>query len=83
VFDNRSFPGDVLLLRSEKMKVFFSHRAFLPAYQFPGLQPLAVKLDFLVGIIAKRWRMGTAQMGFRGHRQCLGEVIAWRICSGA
>ncbi len=55
VFDNVFIPWeDVLLHRDlEKLKVFFPQSGFLAGYQFQGCTRLAVKLDFLVGVIAK------------------------------
>src|SRR5487761_651729 len=58
VFDNVFIPWeDVLLHRDlEKLKVFFPQSGFLAGYQFQGCTRLAVKLDFLVGVIAKALR---------------------------
>src|SRR5215467_5893480 len=79
VFDNAFVPWeDVLLHRDlEKLKTFFPQSGFLAGYQFQGCTRLAVKLDFLVGIIAKALRT-TGADEFRGNQAMLGEVIAWR-----
>src|SRR5438093_1757467 len=79
VFDNAFIPWeDVLLHRDlEKLKTFFPQSGFLAGYQFQGCTRLAVKLDFLVGIIAKALRT-TGADEFRGNQVMLGEVIAWR-----
>jgi 4-hydroxyphenylacetate 3-monooxygenase len=79
VFDNAFVPWeDVLLHRDiEKLKTFFPQSGFLAGYQFQGCTRLAVKLDFLVGVIAKALRT-TGADGFRGNQAMLGEVIAWR-----
>src|SRR6266516_4763448 len=79
VFDNAFIPWeDVLLHRDlEKLKTFFPQSGFLAGYQFQGCTRLAVKLDFLVGIIAKALRT-TGADGFRGNQAMLGEVVAWR-----
>src|SRR5215475_9624510 len=55
VFDKVLIPWeDVLLHRDlEKLKIFFPQSGFLQGYQFQGCTRLAVKLDFLVGVIAK------------------------------
>src|SRR4030088_2608402 len=55
VFDNAFIPWeDVLLHRDiEKIKVFYPRSGFLNGYQFQGCTRLAVKLGFLVRIIAK------------------------------
>ncbi len=69
---------DVLLHRDlEKLKIFFPQSGFLAGYQFQGCTRLAVKLDFLVGVIAKALR-ATGADEFRGNQAMLGEVIAWR-----
>ncbi len=79
VFDNAFIPWeDVLLHRDlEKLKTFFPQSGFLAGYQFQGCTRLAVKLDFLVGIIAKALRT-TGADEFRGNQVMLGEVVAWR-----
>ena len=79
VFDNVFIPWeDVLLHRDlEKLKVFYPQSGFLAGYQFQGCTRLAVKLDFLVGVIAKALRT-TGADEFRGNQAMLGEIIAWR-----
>ena len=79
VFDNAFIPWeDVLLHRDlDKLKIFFPQSGFLAGYQFQGCTRLAVKLDFLVGVIAKALRT-TGADDFRGNQAMLGEIIAWR-----
>jgi 4-hydroxyphenylacetate 3-monooxygenase len=79
VFDNVLIPWeDVLLHRDlEKIKIFYPRSGFLNGYQFQGCTRLAVKLDFMVGIIAKALR-ATGAEEFRGNQAMLGEIIAWR-----
>jgi 4-hydroxyphenylacetate 3-monooxygenase len=79
VFDNVLIPWeDVLLHRDvEKLKVFFPQSGFLQGYQLQGCTRLAVKLDFLVGVIAKALRAAGSDE-FRGNQALLGEIIAWR-----
>jgi 4-hydroxyphenylacetate 3-monooxygenase len=79
VFDNVFIPWeDVLLHRDlEKLKVFFPQSGFLAGYQFQGCTRLAVKLDFLAGVISKALRAAGSDE-FRGNQAMLGEVIAWR-----
>jgi 4-hydroxyphenylacetate 3-monooxygenase len=79
VFDNVLIPWeDVLLHRDlDKLKIFFPQSGFLQGYQFQGCTRLAVKLDFLVGVIAKALRVAGSDE-FRGNQALLGEVIAWR-----
>jgi 4-hydroxyphenylacetate 3-monooxygenase len=79
VFDNVLIPWeDVLLHRDlERIKIFYPRSGFLNGFQFQGCTRLAVKLDFMVGIIAKALR-ATGADEFRGNQAMLGEVIAWR-----
>ena len=79
VFDNAFIPWENVLLHRdiEKIKIFYPRSGFLNGYQFQGCTRLAVKLDFLVGIIAKALR-ATGADEFRGNQAMLGEVIAWR-----
>ena len=79
VFDNVLIPWeDVLLHRDvEKLRTFFPRSGFLQGYQLQGCTRLAVKLDFLVGIIAKALRAAGSDE-FRGNQALLGEIIAWR-----
>jgi 4-hydroxyphenylacetate 3-monooxygenase len=79
VFDNAFIPWENVLLHRdiEKLKVFFPQSGFLAGYQFQGCIRLAVKLDFLVGVIAKALRT-TGGDEFRGNQAMLGEIIAWR-----
>jgi 4-hydroxyphenylacetate 3-monooxygenase len=79
VFDNVFIPWeDVLLHRDiEKIKIFYPRSGFLNGYQFQGCARLAVKLDFMVGIVAKALRT-TGADEFRGNQAMLGEIIAWR-----
>ncbi len=79
LFDNVLIPWENVLLHRdiEKIKVFYPRSGFLAGYQFQGCTRLAVKLDFLVGVIAKALRAAGSDE-FRGNQAMLGEVIAWR-----
>jgi 4-hydroxyphenylacetate 3-monooxygenase len=79
VFDNAFIPWENVLLHRdiEKIKIFYQRSGFLNNYQFQGCTRLAVKLDFLVGVIAKALR-ATGADEFRGNQAMLGEIIAWR-----
>jgi len=79
VFDNVLIPWENVLLHRdiEKIKVFYPRSGFLAGYQFQGCTRFAVKLDFLVGVIAKALRAAGSDE-FRGNQAMLGEVIAWR-----
>jgi len=79
VFDNVLVPWENVLVHRdiEKLKTFYPRSGFLAGYQFQGCTRLAVKLDFLVGIIAKALHaIGSDE--FRGNQAMLGEIIAWR-----
>jgi 4-hydroxyphenylacetate 3-monooxygenase len=79
VFDNALIPWENVLLHRDldKLKVFYPQSGFVAGYQFQGCTRLAVKLDFLVGVIAKALRT-TGADDFRGNQAMLGEIIAWR-----
>jgi 4-hydroxyphenylacetate 3-monooxygenase len=79
VFDNAFIPWENVLLHRdlEKLKNFFPESGFVPGYQFQGCTRLAVKLDFLAGLMARALR-ATGAGEFRGNQAMLGEVIAWR-----
>ncbi len=79
VFDKAFIPWEnVLIYRDvEKANGFFPASGFLNRFSFHGLTRLAVKLDFIVGLLLKAVRgAGTDQ--FRGVQANVGEVIAWR-----
>ena len=79
VFDNVFIPWeDILIYRDvEKLKTFYPRSGFVNGFQFQGCTRLAVKLDFLAGVIIKALRV-TGADEFRGNQAMLGEVIAWR-----
>ncbi|MFL4980553.1 MAG: 4-hydroxyphenylacetate 3-hydroxylase N-terminal domain-containing protein, partial [Xanthobacteraceae bacterium] len=79
VFDNAFIPWENVLVHRdfEKIKTFYTRSGFLNGYQFQGCTRLAVKLDFMVGVIAKALH-ATGADEFRGNQAMLGEIIAWR-----
>src|SRR5437667_9097745 len=79
VFDNVFIPWeDILIYRDvEKLKTFYPRSGFVNGFQFQGCTRLAVKLDFLAGVIIKALRV-TGADEFRGNQAMPGEVIAWR-----
>src|SRR6516162_6889749 len=61
----------------EKASTFFPGSGFLHRFTFHGVTRLAVKLDFIAGLLLK----GVAATGvkdFRGIQARAGEVIGWR-----
>ena len=83
VFDNVLIPWeDVLLHRDiEKIKVFYPRSGFLNGYQFQGCTRLAVKLDFMVGIIAKACAR-PAPKNSAATRRCSARSSRGATCSG-
>jgi 4-hydroxyphenylacetate 3-monooxygenase len=61
----------------EKASTFFPRSGFLPRFTFHGCTRLAVKLDFLSGLLLKALDI-TGSRDFRGVQARLGEVLAWR-----
>jgi 4-hydroxyphenylacetate 3-monooxygenase len=79
VFDRAFIPWEnVLVYRDvEKATGFYSASGFMNRYTLQAGTRLAVKLDFLTGLIARGLETnGTA--GFRGVQAELGELFAWR-----
>jgi len=56
---------------------FFPRTGFLPRALLHGCTRLAVKLDFIAGLLLKATEL-TGTRGFRGVEANIGEVIAWR-----
>jgi 4-hydroxyphenylacetate 3-monooxygenase len=61
----------------EKASTFFPRSGFLPRFTFQGCTRLAVKLDFIAGLLLKGLDI-TGSGDFRGVRARMGEVLAWR-----
>jgi 4-hydroxyphenylacetate 3-monooxygenase len=79
IFDKALIPWEnVLIYRNiEKANGFFPVSGFLHRFTFHGVTRLAVKLDFIVGLMLKAIKLaGTDQ--FRGVQANVGEIIAWR-----
>lgn len=79
VFEDAFIPWEnVLVYRDiEKATGFYAASGFLNRYNFQSLTRLAVKLDFMCGLLAKGLA-ATGTEGFRGVQANLGEVIGWR-----
>lgn len=79
VFDNVFIPWEnVLVYRTENLPPDFPLAAgFMQGMVFHGCTRLAVKLDFIAGLISKALR-ATSGDEFRGNQVMLGEVIAYR-----
>jgi 4-hydroxyphenylacetate 3-monooxygenase len=61
----------------EKVNTFFPRSGFLPRFMFQGCTRLAVKMDFLAGLLLKAVE-ATGAKEFRGVQAQVGEVLAWR-----
>ena len=61
----------------EKANHFFPRTGFLPRYVFHGCTRLAVKLDFIAGLLLKAVE-ASGTKDYRGVQANVGEVIAWR-----
>ena len=61
----------------DKASNFFPASGFLPRFTFQGCTRLAVKLDFLSGLLLKALSI-TGTRDFRGVQARIGEVLAWR-----
>lgn len=69
---------DVLIYKDiEKSNRFFKESGFVNLFCFHGCTRLAVKMDFIAGLVMKATQTsGTDQ--FRGVQANVGEIIAWR-----
>jgi 4-hydroxyphenylacetate 3-monooxygenase len=61
----------------DKASSFFPMSGFLPRFTLQGCTRLAVKIDFLAGLLIKALEI-TGSKDFRGVQARLGEVLAWR-----
>ena len=79
IFDNVFIPWeDVLVHRDlDMLMAFYPKSGFFNGYTFQGCTRLAVKLDFVCGVLYKALQ-ATGTDGFRGVQASFGEVIAWR-----
>ena len=79
VFDKVLIPWENIFVYGdvEKANTFFPFSGFIPRFAFHGCTRLAVKLDFIVGLLIKALE-ATGTGDFRGVQARLGEVIAWR-----
>lgn len=79
VFDKVLVPWENVLAYGDidKINNFFADSGFLARYMFHGCTRLAVKLDFMAGLLLKG--VGATGTGaFRGVEAQVGELIAWR-----
>src|SRR5579884_4539276 len=79
VFDKVFVPWENVFAYGDIDKVnnFFPRSGFLPRFMFHGCTRLAVKLDFIAGLLLKGVD-ATGTKDFRGVQAQVGEVLAWR-----
>jgi 4-hydroxyphenylacetate 3-monooxygenase len=79
VFDHVLVPWENVFIYEEveKSNAFFTHSGFHPRAMFQGCTRLAVKLDFVAGLILKAVEIvGSSDQ--RNVQASVGEAIAWR-----
>jgi 4-hydroxyphenylacetate 3-monooxygenase len=79
VFDNVFVPWEDVLAYGdiERVNDFFPRSGFLNRAMLQGCTRLAVKMDFLAGLLLKAVE-ATGVKDFRGVQAQVGEVLAWR-----
>jgi 4-hydroxyphenylacetate 3-monooxygenase len=79
VFDKVFVPWENVFAYGDPDKVnnFFPGSGFLPLFMFHGCTRLAVKLEFLAGLVLKGIE-ATGTKEFRGVQAQVGEILAWR-----
>ncbi len=79
VFDEALIPWENFLVYRdvERANAFYPASGFFNRYNLQAGTRLAVKLEFMTGLLARGLEMnGTSE--FRGVQAALGEVVAWR-----
>jgi 4-hydroxyphenylacetate 3-monooxygenase len=71
-YENVFAYGDI-----DKVNHFFPRSGFLPRFMFHGCTRMAVKLDFIAGLLLKSVE-ATGAKDFRGVQAQVGEVLAYR-----
>jgi 4-hydroxyphenylacetate 3-monooxygenase len=79
VFDKVFVPWENVFAYGDIDKVnnFFPRSGFLPRFMFHGCTRLAVKLDFMAGLLLKGVE-STGAKDFRGVKAQVGEILAYR-----
>ena len=79
IFDKVLVPWENVFVYgdTDKANNFFPHTGFIPRFCFHGCIRLAVKLDFIGGLLLKAVE-ATGTKDFRGVQAQVGEVLAWR-----
>ncbi len=79
IFDNAFIPWENVFIHRdiEQLKAFYPKSGFVNGFTFQGCTRLAVKLDFLAGLLYKAVR-ATGTDSLKGTQTLVGEVIGWR-----
>src|SRR5947209_10362661 len=79
VFDNAFIPWENVFIHRDvqRLKDFYPKSGFVNGYTLQGCTRLAVKLDFIAGLLCKAAR-ATGVESFRGVQVNIGEVLGWR-----
>ncbi|RKT19428.1 4-hydroxyphenylacetate 3-monooxygenase oxygenase component [Streptomyces sp. 1114.5] len=79
VLDKVLIPWENVFIygQPEKIRMFTGQSGFIERFTFHGCTRLAVKLEFIAGLLAKALDI-TGTGDFRGVQSRLGEVLAWR-----
>lgn len=79
VFDKVLVPWENVFMygQVDRVNAFFPQSGFLPRASMQGCVRLAVKLDFIAGLLLKALEC-TGVKDFRGVQTRVGEVIGWR-----
>ncbi|PZF96464.1 4-hydroxyphenylacetate 3-hydroxylase family protein [Micromonospora deserti] len=79
VLDKVLIPWENVFIYGDlgKVQMFAGRSGFTERFTFHGCTRLAVKLEFIAGLLAKALEL-TGVSDFRGVQSRLGEVLAWR-----
>src|SRR5699024_7257382 len=79
IFERALIPWENILIYRDvdKANNFFPESGFLQRFTFHGVTRLAVKLDFISGLLIKAVQTNGTNK-FRGVQSNVGEVIAWK-----
>src|SRR5207249_9558514 len=79
IFDEALIPWENFLVfrNVERANAFFPESGFFNRYNLQAGTRLAVKLDFMTGLLARGLACNGTD-GFRGVQAALGDVVAWR-----
>jgi 4-hydroxyphenylacetate 3-monooxygenase len=79
LFDNAFIPWENVMIHRdvERLKAFYPRSGFVNGFTLQGCTRLAVKLDFIAGLLLKATR-ATGVASLRATQVQIGEVLGWR-----